>query len=60
MYTHTFISHVSEVVNQLVGQASKFMQIWEPEVLELLSEITESDPKQDRKLKVLRLPNRPT
>lgn len=41
----TFPRHVSWAVDQHIGQVLKFLQIWKPEYLELMSEITESDSK---------------
>lgn len=48
MYTETFRKGMSEVANQLIGQACSFVQIVEPEELELSSIITERDSKEDR------------
>lgn len=53
VYPDTFTSHVSNAVKQLIRQALSFEQIWEPEVLELPSEITESGSKENRHWKLL-------
>lgn len=49
----SFISHMIEAVDQLIGQVRRFVQIGKPRVLELPFEITKNDCKEDRKLKIL-------
>lgn len=60
VYVESFIDHVSEAVDQVVGRPRSFVQNWEPEKPELSSECTESESKVVRKQKVLHQPRRDT
>lgn len=60
VYAEDTINHVSEAVSQLIRQVCRFIQIWEPEELKLLSESTGGDFKEDKKQKVLRHTRRAT
>lgn len=60
MYEETFTIDVSEGVNQVIGQVCRFVPIWAPSKLDLLSEITKSDSKERTKQKVSGLPLKAT
>lgn len=53
VYTDSFTSQGCEAVNKLIGHVRGFVPIWEPEKLELPSEITESYSKENKNQKVL-------
>lgn len=54
MYSLTITGHVRELINQIIGPVRNFLQILEPEELELTSKNTESDSKEDIKRRVPR------
>lgn len=43
MYENTLTNHMSEAVDQFIGQFCRLVKIWEPEELGLQSKITERD-----------------
>lgn len=53
LYAATFTGHVREVVNQLIRHVCKFIEIWEPEELELPFEITERISEEDGERRLL-------
>lgn len=48
VYKDTCKSHVFEAVQQLIIQSPKLVQITEPEELQLTSEVTERDFKEEK------------
>lgn len=49
VYADAFEGHLSEVVSHLIWREFKFLQIWEPEEMELHSQMTVGNSREDRK-----------
>lgn len=56
VHANTFKNHVSDVVNQIIGQVCRFEQIWNLEDPKLPSEIPECNSNKNGKQNILRFP----